>query len=390
MKSRIHIAAVTLAAATLVGSGCDRGDTAAPPTPTAGAAAHAPTDEQLATYVQAKYQADAAVAAHDIDVAARDGVVTLRGEVNSDAARGRAETLARQTEGVRSVENLLTVDPRPNPAETMASARPIEGAPNATTPAADDRRRTPAWVTTKIQAQYFIDDDVKPWNIDVTTRSDGSVTLRGEVDDAAAREAAERIARTTEGVTRVDNQLRIQSDTARAAASDSDPLQIEDAWLTAQIQAKYFMDDDVKGREIDVDTQAGAVTLRGQVETAAERRQAVAIARNTEGVRSVNDQLQVRPASSEPSSSDTAETQATASRQPVEDAWITTKVQSQFFLDGDIKGRDINVDTREGVVTLNGSVETAAEKQMAETIARETEGVTRVVNDLAVTARDRQ
>jgi osmotically-inducible protein OsmY len=65
-------------------------------------------------------------------------------------------------------------------------------------------------------------------------------------------------------------------------------------------------------------------------------------------------------------------------------------VQSQFFLDSDIKGSDINVDTRDGVVTLKGSVETDAEKQMAETIARETEGVTRVVNDLSVTARDRQ
>jgi osmotically-inducible protein OsmY len=313
MNRRISTAAVTLLAATFVGGGCVRDDTAAPPTSTTNAAAHATTDDQVATYVQAKYQADATVAAHEIDVAARDGVVTLRGEVNSDAARGRAETLARETEGVRSVENLLTVDPRPNPAETIASARPLEGAANATTPTGDDRRRTPAWITTKIQAQYFVDDDVKPWNVDVTTRSDGSVTLRGEVDDAAAREAAERIARTTEGVTRVDNQLRIQSDTPRAANRDAGPLQVDDAWLTAQIQAKYFMDDDVKGREINVDTREGAVTLRGEVDTAAERRQAVAIARNIEGVRSVDDQLQVRAASAGQAASSKGGTTANAS-----------------------------------------------------------------------------
>jgi osmotically-inducible protein OsmY len=388
MKTRIYTTVAALAVLTLGATGCDRGATTAQPIPGTTPAA-APSDDQIATYVQAKYQADAAVTASNIDVAAQNGVVTLRGAVTSDAERAKAESLARQTSGVRSVENHLTVEPRPNPAETVASSRPAEGAtPNTT--AVPSSQRTPAWVTTKIQAQYFIDDEVKPWNIDVTTRSDGSVTLRGEVDDEAARQAAERIASTTEGVTRVDNQLRVQSDTARATNRDANGAEIEDAWLTAQIQAKYFVDDAVKGRQIDVDTQDGVVTLRGEVDTAAERRQAVAIARNTEGVRSVTDQLQVRATDVGPTDTTKGDTQAPTSAQPIEDGWITTKVQSQFFLDGDIKGRDIDVDTRDGVVTLKGSVDTAAEKQMAETIARETEGVTRVVNELTVIARNQQ
>jgi osmotically-inducible protein OsmY len=114
----------------------------------------------------------------------------------------------------------------------------------------------------------------------------------------------------------------------------------------------------------------------------------VAIARNTEGVRSVNDQLQVR--AGESGNTSAADRSQTNSSQPIADGWITTKVQSQFYLDGDIKGRDINVETQDGVVTLNGTVDTEAEKQTAETIARETDGVTRVVNQLAVTARNQQ
>lgn len=49
-----------------------------------------------------------------------------------------------------------------------------------------------------------------------------------------------------------------------------------------------------------------------------------------------------------------------------------------------MKGRQINVDTNDGVVTLKGMVDTAQQKQEAEPIARETEGVTRVMNQLTV------
>ena len=60
------------------------------------------------------------------------------------------------------------------------------------------------------------------------------------------------------------------------------------------------------------------------------------------------------------------------------------KIQSKYFLDADVKGRQIDVDTNDGVVTLKGTVDTAEQKQQAEQIARGTEGVKRVVNQLVV------
>ncbi len=61
------------------------------------------------------------------------------------------------------------------------------------------------------------------------------------------------------------------------------------------------------------------------------------------------------------------------------------------FLDDDIKGRDITVDGREGVVYLKGTVESDTQKQVAEAIARDTDGVSRVENLLKVdTATNRR
>jgi osmotically-inducible protein OsmY len=58
-------------------------------------------------------------------------------------------------------------------------------------------------------------------------------------------------------------------------------------------------------------------------------------------------------------------------------------------MDDEVKGHEINVTTNNGVVTLEGMVDTAQQKQEAELIARETEGVSRVVNQLTVGTQGR-
>jgi hypothetical protein len=66
------------------------------------------------------------------------------------------------------------------------------------------------------------------------------------------------------------------------------------------------------------------------------------------------------------------------------DAGVTTKVKSQFAADDTVKAYEINVTTREGVVTLEGDVDSAAAKMRAVEIARTTEGVRDVVDQLVV------
>ena len=68
----------------------------------------------------------------------------------------------------------------------------------------------------------------------------------------------------------------------------------------------------------------------------------------------------------------------------IDDAWITTKVKWFFIGEDALKGSDINVDTSQNVVTLKGTVASAAGKARAEELAKDTEGVKRVVNNLTI------
>jgi osmotically-inducible protein OsmY len=382
MRSICGAAALALAAA------CNSGyeESPAPPSSTAASPAAPRSDSAVSTAVMAKYYTDDMVRGHRLDVSAENGVVTLSGTVQSEAARDRAVALARSVDGVTQVNSQLQVQP------VGASAADTTRRPPSETAGTSGREGEPvdsAWITSKIQAQYFLDSDVKPWNIDVTTTGGGVVTLEGAVHDETSKAEALRIARATEGVTRVEDRLRVGSETSAEAAPAADAdhatrtdVRQPDPWITAKIQAKYFIDDDVRGRTINVETREGVVTLNGSVATEAEKRRAVALARNTDGVREVKDALRLDGSLSEGTAGGPPLPAVAQIDRP--DPWVTMKIQSKYFLDTEVKGHRIDVDTRDGVVTLSGTVQTDALKSEAEQIARDTEGVKRVVNKLTV------
>lgn len=70
----------------------------------------------------------------------------------------------------------------------------------------------------------------------------------------------------------------------------------------------------------------------------------------------------------------------------LDDAWIHTKIVAQLIADADTPERKINVDVVNNAVTLRGNVDTAEAKAEAERIAKETEGVKSVTNQLKVMA----
>jgi osmotically-inducible protein OsmY len=70
----------------------------------------------------------------------------------------------------------------------------------------------------------------------------------------------------------------------------------------------------------------------------------------------------------------------------LEDAWIHTKIVAQLIGDSKTPERKINVDVVNNAVTLRGTVDTAEARAEAERIAKQTEGVTKVTNELKVVA----
>ena len=327
-----------------------------------------PDDPLITTTIQAKYYRAPSVKGHHISVDSDNGVVTLRGQLDTEAARQQAVALAAKTTGVSRVEDQLTVSADGN-RTIAASVRDVQ---------------SPGWITAKIQAQYYVHPGLKPWNIDVIASPNGKVTLAGVIDNAADRAEAVKIARGTDGVVEVTDNLRVRGDLAAfTTASDPTLERITDSSITAKIQSRYFADDDVKGRNVDVDTKNGVVTLSGTVNSTGERLQAAAIARNTDGVTAVHDELMIdrqpRPA---PGAGGVSGSVGTTGR--IQDAWITTKIRSTFILDDRIRARNIDVDTKNGVVTLRGTVATEDARKAAESLAAESEGVLRVDNQLSV------
>ena len=70
----------------------------------------------------------------------------------------------------------------------------------------------------------------------------------------------------------------------------------------------------------------------------------------------------------------------------VTDTWITTKVKSDLLATKDVSGSEIKVDTKDGVVTLTGNVETQAEADKAKSVAAGIKGVTSVDSQITVCA----
>jgi hyperosmotically inducible protein len=78
------------------------------------------------------------------------------------------------------------------------------------------------------------------------------------------------------------------------STNQSASKQIDDAAITAEVKTKLAADPEVAAHNIDVDTLNGVVTLSGIVDSAAERDEAAKLARNTDHVKRVVNNLQIK------------------------------------------------------------------------------------------------
>ena len=161
--------------------------------------------------------------------------------------------------------------------------------------------------------------------------------------------------------------------TAFAACSTTRPIgeQADDRLIASTVKAKLVGDPEINPFNIDVDAVEGVVTLTGRVDDKATRTEAVKLARETDGVKDVVDRIRVT-------------TESKTVGEHIDDMAITTKIKAQLAGDSLLNTFNIDVDTNDGVVTLSGRVATAAARDQAERIARETKGVEKVRNDLQV------
>lgn len=160
-------------------------------------------DAAVLTRVKTRLAAETTINALKINVDVRQNVVTLTGEVPSQAEKEQAGRLAQETQGVASVNNNLTVNP-----EALGSSTIKDKAKEATQDVGREASQTlnDAALLAKIKAQ-FMSNGIVGTDVDV---SSGVVTLRGVVNNLIEKEKAEMVARQTGGVTEVKNLLTVK------------------------------------------------------------------------------------------------------------------------------------------------------------------------------------
>ena len=148
--------------------------------------------------------------------------------------------------------------------------------------------------------------------------------------------------------------------------------------------------------KVDADADKNAVTISGTVPTESLRMKAVDAAKTVSAGLVVTDKIDVKPGDidrkdyTEDMAREARERAAKSSESigdSLDDAWIHTKIRSKLLGQGEFPGGSLNVDVKNNVVTLRGTVATKADRTKAEQIARTTEGVKSVRNQLVIKPR---
>jgi osmotically-inducible protein OsmY len=217
--------------------------------------------------------------------------------------------------------------------------------------------RTDDQIKKAVKDAFRYDPRVISFNPQVTVNS-GKVILTGVVDNLGAKRAAEEDARNVLGVWQVKNYLKVR------------PVNIPADNVLEKRVAQAFRDNPwLNHFNIQINALTGWVYLYGEVTTSFAKKEAAKAAESVKGVTKVINYITF---------SDEWSWKA--------DQEIREDVKSQLFWSPFVDEDQVSVTVFDGVVTLNGNVETLSERKAAEENAREG-GAKKVINNLTVTHR---
>jgi osmotically-inducible protein OsmY len=232
-----------------------------------------------------------------------------------------------------------------------------------------------AAITARIETMFALNGHLSPFEIKTST-TDGVVTLAGSVDNQVQKDLAAELSQSVSGVTGVKNEILIMQDVPATPTKRTWQQKVDDATVSASVRTRILYNREFSAFNIKVKTENGAVTLSGVVNNQAQSDRIAKIASETKGVELVNNNLTVH----EKERLDPVETTA----RQVSDEWIEKRVESGLLLNRHLSIRKISTEVESGTCILGGSVDSEDEKKLAELIARNTNGVVDVQNNLKV------
>lgn len=205
---------------------------------------------------------------------------------------------------------------------------------------------------------YLKSDDIK------VESKDGVVTLTGTVGEESHKSLAQETVASLPGVKSVDNKLGVKGER---------PAENSDAWLVTKVKTTLLFHSNVSAMT-EVSANNGIVTLRGEAASQAEKDLTTEYAKDIEGVKDVNNEMSVSGAPKK---------KATMGDK-FDDASITAQVKMALLSHRSTSAVHTKVETKNGVVTLSGKAENAAEIDLVTKYVSDIKGVKRVNNKMTI------
>jgi osmotically-inducible protein OsmY len=205
---------------------------------------------------------------------------------------------------------------------------------------------------------YLKSDDIK------VESKDGVVTLTGTVGEESHKSLAQETVASLPGVKSVDNRLGVKGER---------PAENSDAWLVTKVKTTLLFHSNVSAMT-EVSANNGIVTLRGEAASQAEKDLTTEYAKDIEGVKDVNNEMTVSGAPKK---------KATMGDK-FDDASITAQAKMALLSHRSTSAVHTKVETKNGVVTLSGKAENAAEIDLVTKYVSDIKGVKRVNNKMTM------
>lgn len=172
--------------------------------------------------------------------------------------------------------------------------------------------------------------------------------------------------------------------TAMGAQASSWENESKDAWIDGKAETVLLMNTNLNNFDINTDVKNGKVTLTGKVKSDLDKELAEELVLSLDGVMDVDNQLTVVKDKNAAMKKDKDMDGDDSAESDLTDAKITTVITTRYLFNSEVSGTNIDVDTDQGVVTLNGTVNSEAEKQLAVKIASNAEDVRDVKDNLTI------
>lgn len=303
------------------------------------------SDEALQQDLYAALRSDPATENWEVNVTVNNGLVRLSGSVDSWQEKNLTETVIAGVKGVENIENMIQVTPAVG--------------------------RSAGDIKAEIKSNLMYDSQIRDNRINVEVDS-STVSLSGTVGSVAEKQRAiencyvtgvnDVNAEALEVKPEIGNQLLVNEQT-----KNTTPSEIENA-----INRSYSYDPRVPADSISVSFEDSTATLTGSVVNLNAKLAAVDNALNTVGVNEVVNNIEVqKKVVVEPGV-------------PTTDEGIKSRIVESINRDPYVEEARLKVMVNDGIVTLEGDVNSEFEKEQIHDITQRVKGVLAINNNLTV------